>query len=66
MEERERIFEAFFQGKAAIPGGSVVKGSGIGLAIAREFARAHGGDIEVLPAERGAWVRLRLPGGTRA
>lgn len=66
VDERERIFEAFFQGKAAIPGGSVVKGSGIGLAIAREFARAHAGDIEVLPAERGAWVRLRLPGGTRA
>lgn len=65
-DERERIFEAFFQGKAAIPGGSVVKGSGIGLAIAREFARAHGGDIEVLPAERGAWVRLRLPGGAMA
>jgi len=65
-DERERIFEAFFQGKAAIPGGSVVKGSGIGLAIAREFARAHAGDIEVLAAERGAWVRLRLPGGTMA
>lgn len=65
-EERERIFEAFFQGKAVIPGGSVVKGSGIGLAIAREFARVHGGDIEVLPAERGAWIRLRLPGGTLA
>ena len=65
-DERERIFEAFFQGKAAIPGGSVVKGSGIGLAIAREFARAHAGDIEVLPAERGAWVRLRLPGGIMA
>jgi two-component system sensor histidine kinase GlrK len=66
-EERERIFEAFFQGKAEISGGSVVKGSGIGLAIAREYARAHGGEIEVRPATgQGAWMRLRIPGGSAA
>jgi two-component system sensor histidine kinase GlrK len=64
-EEQERIFEAFFQGKAEIAGGSVVKGSGIGLAIAREYARAHGGEIEVRPSiGRGAWMRLRIPGGS--
>ncbi len=65
-EERERIFEAFFQGKSALSGGSVIKGSGIGLAIAREYARAHGGEIEVRPsATGGAWMRLRIPGGSK-
>ncbi|MDX1698632.1 MAG: ATP-binding protein, partial [Thiohalobacterales bacterium] len=35
-EERERIFEAFYQGKPADRG--PVKGTGLGLAIAREYA----------------------------
>jgi two-component system sensor histidine kinase GlrK len=65
-EERDRIFEAFFQGNSPVSGGRVLKGSGIGLAIAREYARAHGGEIEVRPAVgRGAWMRLRIPGGSR-
>lgn len=42
-EERERVFERFFRGKGA----SGVTGSGIGLAVAAELVRAHGGDIEV-------------------
>ena len=63
-DERDRIFEAFFQGSTALSAGSVVKGSGIGLAIAQEFAHAHGGRIEVRPSPgRGAWLRLRIPGG---
>jgi two-component system sensor histidine kinase GlrK len=65
-EERERIFEAFFQGKTALSVGNVIKGSGIGLAIAREYARAHGGEIEVRPSTgHGAWIRLRIPGGSK-
>lgn len=63
-EERERVFEAFFQGKT-VSGGSVIKGSGIGLAIAREYARAHGGEIEVQPSAGGGWMRLRIPGGSK-
>jgi two-component system, NtrC family, sensor histidine kinase GlrK len=61
-DERERIFESFYQGKA--PPGGRVKGSGLGLAIAREYALAHGGRIEVLDrddGERGACFRLTLP-----
>ena len=61
-EERERIFDSFYQGKAPVDGR--VKGSGLGLAIAREYALAHGGRIEVMDRperERGAHFRLWLP-----
>jgi two-component system sensor histidine kinase GlrK len=34
---------------------------GLGLAIAREFAEAHGGRIDVLPESRGGHFRLTLP-----
>lgn len=40
--DRERIFEPFFRGDGVR---SEEFGSGLGLSIAREIARAHGGDI---------------------
>lgn len=61
-DERERIFESFYQGKP--PAEGRVKGSGLGLAIAREYAAAHGGRIEVQDRadhKRGAHFRLWLP-----
>jgi two-component system sensor histidine kinase GlrK len=61
-DERQRIFDSFYQGKPPVDGR--VKGSGLGLAIAREYALAHGGRIEVLDRadrERGAHFRLWLP-----
>lgn len=42
-EHLDRIFEKFFRADAAR--GSGEGGAGLGLAIAREIARAHGGDI---------------------
>ena len=60
--ERERIFDSFYQGRPPVEGR--VKGSGLGLAIAREYALAHGGRIEVLDRadrEHGAHFRLQLP-----
>jgi two-component system sensor histidine kinase GlrK len=63
-DERERIFDSFFQGRA--PTGGRVKGSGLGLAIAREYAIAHGGEIAVhdrRDGKRGARFRLSLPEG---
>ncbi|MEM7250577.1 MAG: HAMP domain-containing sensor histidine kinase [Pseudomonadota bacterium] len=58
--ERERIFEAFYQTRQQ-PRGSV-RGSGIGLSIARECAKLHGGDIEISDsALGGACFRLWLP-----
>jgi len=61
-QERERIFDSFYQGAPPVDGR--VKGSGLGLAIAREYALAHGGRIEVRDRadhEPGAHFRLWLP-----
>jgi len=59
-EERNRIFEAFYQGKT--PQGGHVKGTGIGLSVVTEFVNAHGGSIEILEAAAGgAHFRVRLP-----
>jgi two-component system, NtrC family, sensor histidine kinase GlrK len=59
-EERNRIFEAFYQGKT--PQGGHVKGTGIGLSVVTEFVNAHAGSIEILEAKAGgAHFRVRLP-----
>ncbi|MEU4251808.1 HAMP domain-containing sensor histidine kinase [Amycolatopsis sp. NPDC026612] len=55
-ELRERVFERFFR---ANPGSST--GSGLGLSIVAELVHHHGGTIQVLPTDRGCWVRVRLP-----
>jgi len=58
--DRERIFDAFYQG--ATPAGSLVRGTGIGLSVVKEFVRAQGGTIEVLDGESpGAHFRIGLP-----
>lgn len=58
--DRENIFDWFYQGAA--PPGQQVAGSGFGLAIAREFAQAHHGSLELLPEDgSGAAFRLTLP-----
>ena len=49
-DERERIFDSFYQGQAPVDGR--VKGSGLGLAIAREYALAQAGRIEVARSRR--------------
>lgn len=61
-EDHERVFEAFYQGKPADRG--PVRGTGLGLSIAREYARAHGGDVSVVKSEyKGAGLRVVLPTG---
>ncbi|BDG10680.1 sensor histidine kinase [Anaeromyxobacter paludicola] len=53
-EVRERLFEPFQTSKPS--------GTGLGLAVSRAIARAHGGDIEVGTSARGgARFVLRLP-----
>ncbi|OOG23152.1 histidine kinase [Thioalkalivibrio denitrificans] len=60
--ERERVFDVFYQGEARPSGQRAhVRGSGMGLAIAREYAKALDGHLEVLDAEWGARLRLLLP-----
>ena len=57
--QMERLFEPFYRGRAAVLGR--VGGTGIGLTIAREYARAHDGHLTILDVPRGAAVELRLP-----
>jgi len=56
-----RIFEPFYQGHNTPE--SHVRGTGLGLAIAKEYAIAHGGNIELIrnTGKRGAHFRLTLP-----
>jgi len=65
--QREDIFRPFHRLSNKPSDG--VTGTGIGLTISRDLARLHGGDLEILSAERGACFRLTLhtppadPGG---
>jgi two-component system sensor histidine kinase KdpD len=60
--DQEHIFDKFFRGSA---NERQVPGAGMGLAIAREVARAHGGDIWVeSEVGHGATFSLAVPGGT--
>ena len=58
-EERSRIFSPFFRGKGAEK--SVIKGSGLGLAMSREYVQNHGGTIRLLSGGKGARFIVTLP-----
>lgn len=57
-ELRERIFEPFFRVSNELTDG--VAGTGIGLGIARELARLHGGDLVIVPSPKGLTLRLTI------
>jgi two-component system OmpR family sensor kinase len=56
-EDRERIFERFARGNDQVR----TEGAGLGLAIVRSIARAHGGDVRLAAGGRGARFELELP-----
>jgi len=56
-DEAERIFEPFFQGRASRQG--AIKGSGIGLSVARECIQAQGGSLRLATC-KGFDVCLRI------
>jgi len=55
-DARERLFSAFYR----IPGRYGTKGSGLGLALVRQIARRHGGDVAYDPG-RGSSFNVTLP-----
>ena len=57
--DRERVFEPSYRGEHA----KGVAGVGLGLAIARQFAAANRGVLELLASASGSHFRLTLPGG---
>lgn len=60
LDERNKIFNAFYQGSAASDG--YIKGTGLGLSIAREYALAHRGRIDIIETTQpGAHFRVTLP-----
>lgn len=52
---RARMGDAFFTTK---PAG---KGTGLGISISRNIARSHGGELRLVPSDRGALFVLDLP-----
>ena len=56
----EKIFEQFYRAHDSLSSG--IQGSGLGLTLARQIARAHGGDVTYKPREEGgSCFTLRLP-----
>ncbi len=63
-EHLSRVFDRFYRAEAARTRGGAGGGTGLGLAIARDLARAQGGDLTAENLEGwGATFRLRLPQG---
>jgi len=57
-EELERIFDRYYRGTNT---GAAHKGSGLGMAIARDIVEAHGGEIQVLSeAGKGSAVVITI------
>ena len=56
-EELERVFEPFYRATNA----AGKQGNGLGLAVCRSIARAHGGDVRLLRSDRGFVAQLRIP-----
>lgn len=58
-DEMELVFQPFYRTAAARA--SSAQGSGLGLAVCRSIARAHGGDVHLKSDDRGLVVQVRLP-----
>ncbi|MES2947772.1 MAG: HAMP domain-containing sensor histidine kinase [Pseudomonadota bacterium] len=57
-QDRSRIFEPFYRVSSRLTDG--VSGTGIGLGIARDLARLHGGDLVAQDVAKGASFQLTL------
>jgi signal transduction histidine kinase/ligand-binding sensor domain-containing protein/DNA-binding response OmpR family regulator len=60
VDKHDKIFERFFQN--AVPGSVTNKGSGIGLALTKEFVKLHGGSISLQgEPDKGSCFTVMLP-----
>lgn len=65
QEEQDLIFEKFYRAKDQRVSG--ITGSGLGLALAREVVRLHGGDIGVRSQiDQGSTFTMTIPGRAEA
>ncbi|WP_320376888.1 HAMP domain-containing sensor histidine kinase [Thiomonas sp.] len=65
-EDREQLFQPFFQGRNQPA--SALRGTGLGLALARQYAQMHGGTLDLAPESApgcGAVFRVFLPERTQ-
>ncbi|MFT4076185.1 MAG: ATP-binding protein [Asticcacaulis sp.] len=60
--ELDLVFQPFYRAHQ----NAEMKGAGLGLAIARSIARAHGGDVVLARKERGLIARISLPAFSNA
>lgn len=58
-DEFDRAFEPFYRSEGARRSGRA--GSGLGLAVCRSIARAHGGDVSFAHAQDGFVARVAVP-----
>ena len=54
-ERTAQLFERFYR----VRGGERVAGHGLGLSTARELARAHGGEVELVRSDE-TWTEMRV------
>jgi len=60
LDEQEKVFEKFYRGERTAT--EKTTGNGLGLALAREIACLHGGDLRLLSEEgKGSKFTLHLP-----
>ncbi len=59
-DKHEKIFERFFQD--IVPGSVINRGSGVGLALTKEFVKLHGGEISInSQPDKGSSFAVLLP-----
>ncbi len=61
-DAREKVFDPFFRLSDALDSGAA--GAGIGLTIARDLARLHGGDLTLEESARGAKFKVVISADT--
>ena len=64
LEDIEKVFEPFYRLESSR--NRETGGIGLGLSVARTIARAHGGEVTLMPSGDGLTALVRLPGARAA